>query len=500
MANLSELTHFITQNLKNISHESVNSLELQISYPFDEYYGVFQEVFVGEAFSYEYAILGKYGVNYQSKKEVDEAVETLRNSPDKNTTDIQIIFKINKEILLSKFKKNHLKNVYLFSTIEIFEKKFQKILEYNGPPYSIEDEEFKLNLLLFSGFEESIISDYINIINIENIDVLRNSTDTSLSKASYERTENAKGLYFNYLSKNISTFLDFPYFFDFEYSSNETKKIALKNFFRLISNREVKDMTFKIKGVQSLILDFSDEINFNEVDIGKLSKIIDFTVDDKERFLDKILIIRNVLTVYFSNDTRLSSVCDRLDEIISTIEYNFELYVQEKIQIFLDQKNKLISEAVDVSKNIAKLTFQLISSMRTLLISLLGTVFISFVSALGDQLNKPLLLFSIISYALYFVGLLYTTLNSSREVTINKNILENYVKEIGNDNVLGLSFEDLNERYLKKSVEEFEDALFKFRILLIFLILFFVILYISLRFNVNLLWLKSLIKFVLGMP
>lgn len=500
MTNISNLSLFITQNLKNISHESVETLELKISYPFDEYYGIFKETFAGKAISYNYAILGNENYYYQTKEAVDEAAQLLSDSNEKESKIIQVVIKINKREILNEIKDIHLKNGYLFATIKSFENRVNKVLDYKASPHSIEDHQSKINLILFSGFEESIFSDYINIVNIENVHVLKNTVITSLSSASSDKIKNAKDLYVNFLSKNISTFLDFPYFWGLDYTSNETKRIALRNFFRLISNREMRDMTFKIKGVQSLVLDFSDETDFNEVNIDKLSKIIDFTVDDKERFLDKILIIRNVLTVYFSNDTKLSSVCERLDEIISTIEYNFELYVQEKIQVFLDQKNKLISEAIDVSKKIAKLTFQLISSMRTLLISLLGTVFISFVSALGDQLNKPLLLFSIISYALYFLGLLYTTLNSSKEVTINENILKNYIKEIGNDNVSGLSFEELNEKYLKESIEEFDDALFKFRILLIFLILFFVILYISLRFNVNLFWLKSLIKFILGMP
>ena len=494
MTNISELSYLITQNLKNISHESVDTLELKISYSFDQYYTMFKETLAGKVVNYEYAILGNEDYYYQTKEHVDEAAELI-DSKEKKYKKIQVVVKINKKELLSKIIGVQLKNVYLFATIESFEKRTKMLLDYNSPvnSNSIEDNQSKINLILFSGFEDTIYGDYINIINIEKISLLKDTASTCLSSASYERINNAKDLYFNHLSKNISTFLDFPYFWNFEYTSNETKKNAFKSFFRLISNREVKDMTFKIKGVQSLVLDFSDETNFNDVDISKLNKIIDFTIDDRERFLDKILIIRNVLTVYFSNDTQIHSICERLDEIISTIEYNFELYVQEKVQVFLDQ-------AVDVSKNIANLTSQLISSMRTLLVSLLGTVFISFVSSIGNQVNHPLLLFSIISYTLYFLGLLYTTLNSRKEIDINKNIFENYVKEIGNDNLSSLNFEDLNERYLKETVEEFEASLLKFRVLLIFLVLFFVILYISLRFNINLFFLKSLIKFILGMP
>ena len=269
-------------------------------------------------------------------------------------------------------------------------------------------------------------------------------------------------------------------------------------FFKIICNKTISSDRFLIRGQKTIMLQVTEELIPSNV-IKITRELFDFLLDvDKHH--DKLTLLRNTLTVYLNSESDIKNFIDEAPEIIKSLKYNFELYIQEKIHVFLDQKNKLLQEYIGVTKKIEEMTAGLVTQIRTVAFSLLGTIFLSLLSDITKSKTVAIMNLALVCYILYFcVNLVLVIIQKSQKNALLKS-LENYTKELGvigeqSDN--NLSYNSLKEKYLQKSLNIYMIYWLIVIGALSVLIVVFVSFYLSLRFD-YLPQLKTFIKFIIG--
>ncbi|EMF0504330.1 hypothetical protein IBQ18_002763, partial [Enterococcus hirae] len=121
---------------------------------------------------------------------------------------------------------------------------------------------------------------------------------------------------------------------------------ALLCFFSIISNSIVSEEDiFIIRGYKtvSLTIDKNDKISNNSCQIiGDMTKFI----IDEQRSQDKLILLRNTLTLYMNTEESVDGLESKFKDIKKSMDFNFNLYIQDKVKLFLDQKNKLLHEFI----------------------------------------------------------------------------------------------------------------------------------------------------------
>ena len=231
----------------------------------------------------------------------------------------------------------------------------------------------------------------------------------------------------------------------------------------------------------------------------QIGELFDFILDD-EKHHDKLNILRNTLTIFLDSESNIENFVVKSEEILKSVKYNFNLYIQDKVKLFLEQKNKLLQEFINTTRKIEELTGNLISQIRTVSLSLLGTIFLSLLNNINQGNNRALLNLVILSYTFYLMLnlLIVCKQNNQKEAMLNN--LKKYTEElgaIGDNKDNNLSYESLKDKYLQMSLNYYENYRQTVIFGLMLLIIIFIMLYFSIRFN-SLPWLLDFVKFVIG--
>lgn len=397
----------------------------------------------------------QYNKNFYDYEELKEDMYIIGIEVAKNHTfKIKII--VNKIELINKFNPEHkIKNIQLFSSLRNF------MDQVDLGNIIIDNLNYRLNVIITANLEEYYFNDYLNIIYTDNFD-LPNSITLKVEEMKFHKAKKAIDLYSKTLSKNELSFLSLPIFWDLSIDNQLIKNKLILTFVSLISNKEVEKGIFNIKGQQNLNLNMSElnnKVNFENFENNLVTDLFKFTLDDEERFLEKILIIRNVLSTYLTNESSFQYFVNKLREISSTVEYNFEMYIQEKVKIFLDQKNLLTQVALDTARSTSKLTSQVTSTLRTVLFSLVGTVFISLVSNFDANISFKVINTSLLAYIFYFAITLLIVRHYAVEEENIQISFENYFKKISNEEIKGFKLDNIKEDFLNENHKEFKKII-----------------------------------------
>lgn len=317
-----------------------------------------------------------------------------------------------------------------------------------------------------------------------------------------EETNNLEELNSTFKNKKLNSYLEYP--ISWISKTNNTslplfKHKVLQTFFSIISNTIISENTFIIRGYKTIQFNSLGQGEVSEEvcnDIGELMKFI----IDKQRGHDKLLLLRNTLTLYLDSDENSDGLGNKFSEIKKNVEFNFNAYVQDKIKIFLDQKNQLLQEFISTTKKIESLTNDLINQVRTVLLSLLGTIFIGLLKDINSSESSGILNLVMLSYIFFFIIQFIIVWYHNKQQDALLDSLKEYTKEFGKvetDIESNYSYDKLKKRYLKKSIDIYDTYRRWTMLLLVLLIVLFAFLYISNRF-INISLPKDIIKFIIG--
>lgn len=358
---------------------------------------------------------------------------------------------------------NRKENVYFYLNFNNFVADYHLIDNIN--------QEYKFNLLVLDDIplieNQFLIVTSLNKIH-ECVSTLLEGKSSGLINEINVTFDNAR----------VEKYFDLPHFWSF--SSDEKFLLPLKyraitTFINLISNKLIRkneyEEVFLIKGHHSL--EFKTPVNSDLhsstqqiVQSNIFCEIINFTLDEK-RHLDKLLITRNVLTTYLDNTSSLNVLNEQIDKIYSTIKHHFELYIRNEVKIFIDQKNQLLKETLDITKQISKNTAELSNNIRTIIFTfIISIIAVLIPNVLKVKFSSDLVYTFVILYLFFLFVNLYLGVKIKRQHINTLSNLKNYIEFSSMQSNTGLDYKNLYEKFLKNEEENFLSIYDFYRVLL----------------------------------
>ncbi|WP_312541444.1 hypothetical protein [Enterococcus sp.] len=404
------------------------------------------------------------------------------------STEVQVDVTIKKD----KIEFNQIDNFYFFLNHINF---FSAI-----PDVKINNSSKKIMVLLLVEKLE-FESEFIHMFNFDQFS--KDHTTIISDDIDEEELSELEVLNSVFKNKKLNSYLDYPITWvsisDGMQSVPLCKHAVLETFFSIVSNTVVSKTNFIIRGYKTVHLDISGKEEVSEEVCNIIGELMKFIID-KQRNHDKLLLLRNTCTLYMDSDEDIVGLEKKIFEIKKNVEYNFNAYIQDKIRIFLDQKNQLLQEFISTTKKIEELTNSLVSQIRTVLLSLLGTIFIGLIKDINNSKSSAMLNLVLLSYIFFFVIQLIIVIYQNRQQQSLLDSLESYTEEFGKIETSienEYSFLSLKKKYLDDPVGIYRTYRCWTIVLMIVLIVLFVLLFFSNRF-VEFSTPKDIIKVIIG--
>ncbi|MEG0294502.1 hypothetical protein [Enterococcus sp.] len=429
------------------------------------------------------------GDRHEDISKMDDIREQSGNTYKSKTDIVIITITINKSFLIEEYELN---NKYIFSTL----KDFFYSVSSNKLSWTLSLKKMNIFLINDNDYLCEFESDFLNIkpygCEIKEDDI---------NEHALERFMKFNKIYTIYEDKKIRTYFDYPLTW---LSTNEcyelvyVSKNLLDSFFKIICNNDLGESKYLIRGHKAITVELIDMDIPKETAI-QVGELFDFILDD-EKHHDKLNILRNTLTIFLDSNSSTSTLIETCEEILKSVKYNFNLYIQDKVKLFLEQKNKLLQEFINTTKKIEDLTNGLIAQIRTVLLSLLGTIFLSLIGDINKSKTSAIMNLVLLSYIFYLLVNMILIWKQLQQKEALLYSLKNYTQELG---VIGenqdnnLSYASLEKKYLKKHLDIYSNYRKWMLLSLGGLILLFISLYISNMFDFFP-WPKELIKIIIG--
>lgn len=250
-----------------------------------------------------------------------------------------------------------------------------------------------------------------------------------------------------------------PYFWHMpeQNSLDSNKNPALKDFyyyaiitfFNIISDKKIDNSTFLIRGHYNL--EFSIKEDVPPISYNDLFNLLDFISDDKSD--DKLLILRNVLTNYLTKNSNVENFSSQLDVINSSVKHHYSLFIQEELKVFLEQKQQVITESVNMARNISTHTNSINSTMKNTIFASILTLISSSIPDLIEKVdsNNVLILLSFLMFV-YLIFCINNLYNESELVDSMIQSFKNSLKYIASESIDGLKFEELKKNFFQNEL------------------------------------------------
>ncbi|WP_433595161.1 hypothetical protein [Lysinibacillus xylanilyticus] len=397
--------------------------------------------------------------SFNNLSEFLEEIETVHGGTFIETQG-NVNIKIDKRKLLISLN-DRIKNGFIFVN-------FSSIIESHLSIYPVIETELpsKSQIFIINDFEELYFeNDYLVIADIKKIEnqesiIINNIDKFNLVKSLYD-------------IKEIKNLNEIPYFYHFENTNeilNPLKDLAIESFFYLISNKKRLDTNvYSIKGHHHLELKLDTEII--NINTQLITEILDFTLDN-ERHYDKLLILRNVLTTYLTNFSNKTHINQQLENIKATSQHHFELYIQNEIKIFIEQKNQVLNETLTLAKQVTTLTNDVTTNLRTVLLTLFAGIIASIFPQISANVsNKLITICLLISYIIYLVVNLFNLKFIKNQLFNSIDNFKNYTIYISSQSLHGLDFATLKEQFIKKEENNFNSVVTLSKVCIIILLI-----------------------------
>lgn len=471
---LESILSFLNTNQHNIVNETITSIKFKI------------DTVVNEIDSSDVANLQNienltFSFEYDGNITGAKSIEEFKNLFGNDTNYLKVIKLVSITVNVKKSclnTNNKFENFYFFSSYTHFKEKFGNVYK----KFDWKKSGKKIYIFCFSMDEEmEYQNDFIHLLLFDKFSIIseKDIRLEALKKFNVfkERNENKTvNSLFNYPLTWIDSEGKSPMFF---------MNHSLNLFFESVSIEAFDTNRVLIKGYKNIYF----EKNLIEGIDGEIKEGVIFTFKlltfliDEDKFYDKLLIIRNNITLYLNTNSSIKDYLEKAKEIYKTVTHNFDLYIQNEIKVFLEQKNALLHEFISVSKQLGEIINDLTAQLRNVGASLLGTFFIGLVSDFNTEFSIPGINLILLSYSIFFIINFGITFSHSKQFKNTKSLLENYTRTISVNNE-ELSYKNLEEQYLKEPSINFNCIVSSTRFFLICLIIIFLGCYISINFGI----------------
>lgn len=310
----------------------------------------------------------------------------------------------------------------------------------------------KINIILLDDLEKPLENEFMILSNYNNV-----KDDKSINENLKLKIQSYNDVFEKIDFKYIHQIPEFYYF----KNSNHIllNSTFIKSFLSCVSNSHNED-EFLIKGHHNLKFKFLyneevDSIKMN-LHINTYLNILAFLLAP-EKNQERLFIFRNALTTYISNSSDLNDLNNQIINIFDTTQHHFKLFVEDELKIFLEQKNKLLDEAIKTAKQIVTFTNDLTTNIRTICLTIFGGVILKFIPKI-DQLikeNSNSAVIIVIAYMLYLIINLIIICKIKDQKNNFMNNFKLYTQYMSVEDNSELSYPKLKENFLKDHEKTF---------------------------------------------
>ncbi|KZK08630.1 hypothetical protein AB996_0067 [Lactococcus cremoris] len=270
-----------------------------------------------------------------------------------------------------------------------------------------------------------LITEIVNKLKIKDIRCINNQIDIFI----YNSSEKFRiDLSTNWLAfKNDSRYYDkYPLILP-DLVPTDLRKDFIQEIFRafidLIAERRIGD-EFLVRLGNNKVIDLSVNLDIKVSEINEIYSIITYVFDDKYRYDDKIQILRKVLT-----DTLFDCDIDKIrwSKILQSLKDNYTLFIDKKLEVFLNLKITLITQVSELTQKIDKSISDKVEEISKQMLVFLATIVSSFIIKMP---NNKYQLFLIMAAAVYIIILM--VINSVKGIHFSSDSFKNSKKDIEN--------------------------------------------------------------------
>lgn len=478
-----EVLDFVKKNIDRVVTDVTKRTKLRFKVPVHEIKNI-EFIEPSEMISYTFI--------YPESEAITGSIDDfLSIFGEDNFTKVEYEVEVNVTVKKDKIKIEDVDNFYIFLDYKSF---FNSLSDID-----ILDSTSKLIVVILSE-ECNFESEFIKIFNYSSFE--KNNLYDNKIKSDELKLLNELNSIFK--DKELDNFLVYPLSWLSVNKKYDSYKLfnytVIETFFSIISNKVVSKDNFIIRGYKTIDLKISKQFNYSPKSVESIEQLMRFIID-KQRGYDKLILLRNTLTLYLDSEENSEGLNDKIYEIKKNVEYNFNVYIQDKIKVFLEQKNKILQEFILATKKIDELTNSLITQFRTVILSLLGTIFLTLLGNVSKANSKPMINLVLLSYLVYFIVNLFIIIDQKKQKESLLCGLKTYTEEVGNIGSIkkddDMSYEKLKEKYLNKTITNYYDTRLFMIVSLGFLIATFTLLYLSNRFEFfNAI--KEIVKWLVG--
>lgn len=231
------------------------------------------------------------------------------------------------------------------------------------------------------------------------------------------------------------------------------KRLYYKSFFETISYKYT-EYNYDIRGKKNITI-FQDE-NFSVENYLAFVELIDFLYKD-DKFLEKFIIIKNVITRYIQDRASFSDLDKKILEISKTARHYFETYIQNELDDFFKNRDTVYKEALNTSKAINEQSDKINTYINASLISFLILV-MTFIFNNFEVFNPKNLFLAWIGFMIFsftFYGFVYKSSNERFETI--KEQFDLFLDKMGI--ILLSEKEEIISAYLNKPYDDLQKSL-----------------------------------------
>lgn len=374
----------------------------------------------------------------ETVEKLNKLIETCISSGE--ISDIKMSFSFEKINLLSKLSNSKLENinVLLFLSSNNFTKYLQKISLFKFKDVLIGEKN--ATLLIVNGISSSCHGDYLGIFDLKECIYKPQTIETFLTKVDNDIKEHESKVTEKISSANINFFVP-PQFFNFVKVSDCNKKITslfypnlLLNLFIAFSDSVESDTKnyckCMINGKRIVYSEITidtenpDQIKLDgkTIDCELYSKQINelFTfylkmfgkMDTRELDETKIFLAKKVISIYSRN---YLNFLEHIENITNSTYSDYKLYIQEKIDKFIDVKEQLINYSLNYNKEVIKFNSILSESLSNDLFKIVGfslVFLVGLIAKANEDFGEKYLLIGPVLLILFIVFSLYQLRNT----------------------------------------------------------------------------------------
>ncbi|GAB6179710.1 hypothetical protein JCM14036_10290 [Desulfotomaculum defluvii] len=226
----------------------------------------------------------------------------------------------------------------------------------------------------------------------------------------------------------------------------------LNHFLFLISLHFIANVstvnTFSIHGYKNVTISFADKefINFEP----KYSKIIFKLYDSiyESQTQDKLLITRNVMSIYLSPETSESEFVNILPELFSSYDANYDSYIKDKIKAFFDKKKELEKYVRDTSETLSKQIALVSENVSKSLLTVIGALIVGAITYSARGNMKVLAVFFFLFGFISLITMNFILSTANREKELQEKSFKHFINLI----------DGINETEKKKIIGDVIDS------------------------------------------